>query len=410
MRYILRKCLQWSAGVITVFLLSAASAVVADDRALITIPVDSPAFVFSPGNWTGDAGRAGKLFRQTWNPGAYFRVSWESKNNKPIANILFDISSYTSKFPPPRVAYCIDGAWTIDAPCKEEVPIRNLVGAGKHELFVCVTSSQQVERWGSPGKSGLNIIKVTGLQVDADSKALPNPKHPKWAMIVGDSITEGNGASPLASYSSLIGQALTTQGYEYCINACGWSGWINKGDSPPGDVPGYYVISGSKDGMGGTYDADKSRWDKIDGNNHSLLDKKGHISADGTTGQEPSLILINYGTNDSFHHSNKSDTRASMEQCLAALRQSAPDASIVMLVPFGQYFAKEIHAAVDKHKKAYPNDRKTHVIDLGSGVARALSVRKSALGGAHPNDRGHAIFAARIIPQLMRILARDQQL
>ena len=41
-----------------------------------TIPVDSPAFLFSPGNWTGDAGRAGKEFRQTWYPGAYFRVTW----------------------------------------------------------------------------------------------------------------------------------------------------------------------------------------------------------------------------------------------------------------------------------------------------------------------------------------------
>ncbi len=46
----------------------------AADAALMTIPVDSPAFVFSPGNWTGDAGRAGKVFRQTWNPGAYYSV------------------------------------------------------------------------------------------------------------------------------------------------------------------------------------------------------------------------------------------------------------------------------------------------------------------------------------------------
>ena len=41
---------------------------------------------------------------------------------------------------------------------------------------------------------------------------------------VGDSITEGIGASELAVYSQLVGEALQTQGYEYCINACGWSG------------------------------------------------------------------------------------------------------------------------------------------------------------------------------------------
>ena len=81
----------------------------AADAALMTIPVDSPAFVFSPGNWTGDAGRAGKVFRQSWNPGAYFRVTWESKNPQPVAKLRFDISTYQSSFKPPLLAYAIDG-------------------------------------------------------------------------------------------------------------------------------------------------------------------------------------------------------------------------------------------------------------------------------------------------------------
>ena len=58
----------------------------------ITLHVDSPAFVFSPGNWTGDEGRSGKVFRQTWNAGAYFRVTWESSN--PEATL----SGYKSTF------------------------------------------------------------------------------------------------------------------------------------------------------------------------------------------------------------------------------------------------------------------------------------------------------------------------
>ncbi len=182
----------------------------------MTIPVDSPAFAFSPGNWTGDEGRAGKTFRQTWNPGAYFRVTWETRNPKPAAKILL-----------------------------------------------------------------------------------------------------------------------------YCINACGWSGWINKGDNPPGDVPGYYVIANSSNGTGGQYDDAASRWNKIDGNCHSLLDSRGHISAYGQVGQEPSLIMVNYGTNDALHKSNPSDAKASIIQSLAALRQSAPAVQIIVLIPFGQYYAKE---------------------------------------------------------------------
>lgn len=406
----IQRSLHWSAGAFSMLLLITATSAFADDKALMTIPVDSTAFAFSPGNWTGDAGRGGKLYRQTWNSYAYFSVKWETKNPKPIAKLLFDTSAYNKKFTSPRIAYCIDGAWTINVSCKKEIPIENLKRAGKHELFVCVTFSREIERWGAPGKSGRNVIRITGLQVNNNSNPLPNAKNEKWAMIIGDSITEGAGTSPLSPYSFLLGEALRIQNYEYCINACGWSGWLNRGDNPPGDVPGYYVISGSKDGKGGTYHEDKSRWNKIDGNNHSLLDNKGRISANGQVGQEPSLIFINYGTNDILHRSNKSDTCASMVQCLTALRKSAPKASIVMLIPFGQYYSKEIRNAVESHKKTHPDDKKIHVIDLGPGVAKALSVRKGALGGLHPNDRGHANFAVKIIPRLMRILALDKQL
>uniref|UniRef100_A0A6P4FC03 GPI-anchored protein PB15E9.01c n=1 Tax=Drosophila rhopaloa TaxID=1041015 RepID=A0A6P4FC03_DRORH len=41
--------------------------------AAYTLTVDSSAFLFSPGNWTGDEGRDGALWRSTWNPGAWFQ-------------------------------------------------------------------------------------------------------------------------------------------------------------------------------------------------------------------------------------------------------------------------------------------------------------------------------------------------
>lgn len=370
----------------------------------ITIPVDSPAVVFSPANWTGDDGRGGKLFRQTWNSGAYFRVIWESSNPKPAATLLLDASIYPPKFKTPQIAYCIDGVWKSKIPCANEVVIEDLKGAGRHELCVILHQSQQVQRWGSEGKSGVNVLRVTGLQVDAQSKPVPATSPSKWAMIVGDSITEGCGATELAAYSHLVGQALQTRGYEYCVNACGWSGWINKGDNPPGDVPGYYVVTNSSNGIGGQYDDAASRWNKIDGNRHSLLDSTGHISAYGNTGQEPALILINYGTNDALHQSNRSDTMASIVQNLAALRSSAPDAQIIVLIPFGQYYAKELKEAVAIHKKNHPADAKIAIIDLGPTVAKTLAARNGLMGGLHPNDRGHAIFAARIIPQITAIL------
>ena len=369
----------------------------AAEPSLMTIPVDSPAFMFSPGNWTGDDGRGGKVFRQTWNPGAYFRVAWETSNPQPTAKIIVDTKLC------PSVAYNIDGVWKSRLTSTSEIIINNIKGAGKHELSVYVHGSVQKSRWGGNGQSGLNVFRITGLQVDADSKPIITQPAAKWALIVGDSITEGCGASELTAYSHLVGQALQTQGYEYCISACGWSGWINKGDNPPGDVPGYYYISQSVNGVGGKYDDSLSRWNKIDGNNHSLLDATGQISAHGKTGQQPALIMINYGTNDQLHKSNPSDTMASIVQSLAALRKSAPAAQIVILIPFGQYYARELKAAVAIHQKANPADGKVAVIDLGPEIARTLAAN-GLLGSLHPNDRGHAIFAAKIIPQLLMIL------
>jgi lysophospholipase L1-like esterase len=116
--------------------------------------------------------------------------------------------------------------------------------------------------------------------------------------------------------------------------------------------------------------------------------------------------MINYGTNDILHKSNPSDTIASITQCLAALRASAPNAQIIILIPFGQYFARELKDAVDARKKARPADTKIAVIDLGPGVAKNLDYNEpnGLMGGLHPNDRGHANFAAAIIPQMVKLI------
>jgi len=384
------------------------SAKPATDQTWITIPVSSKAFMFSPGNWTGNNGRIGDGFRQTWNPGAYFCVAWETKNSKSFVRILFDTCGYTPDFKP-MIAYAVDGVWKSPVPVTNEIAIDEVSGNGKHELRVCfLQGSVQKERWGGNGKSGRNVIRVTGFRIDKES--VPSEVSPGsiWALIIGDSITEGNGATGMSGYSFLVGEALRTMGYEYCISACGWSGWINKGDVPPGDVPGYYFIRNSNKGSGGEYDDVASRWNKIDGNT-SLLDSRGNISANGQSGQEPGLIMINYGTNDILHHSNPDDTFASMVQSLAALRKSAPSAQIIIIIPFGQYFVSELKKAVEIHKKAHPKDKKIAIIDLGQGVAGTLEEKTHFMGSLHPNDRGHANFAAAIIPQMIDILLQNSK-
>lgn len=378
-------------------------------QAPLTIPVDSSAFVFSPGNWVGDSGRGGKIFRQTWNPGAYFRVTWESDTTNTVPTLLLDASTYDGSFNPPVLACNLDGIWTADLRCAKEVPVPGMdPRRKKHVLTGYLKTSPQVKRWGSEGTSGANIVRLAGLRVAAGSTPAADAAQPKWALIVGDSITEGVGANDLEGYSHLVGQAFRSRGYEYCVSACGWSGWLHRGDNPPGDVPGYYVISNSVNGVGGQYFDALSRWNKID-SLHSLLDAEGRVSAYGMTGQEPAAILINYGTNDAIHPTNAGDVRASMAQGLAALRIAAPGAHIFFIIPFGQFKAAEIRATVDAYRTAHPDDRKISIIDLGPDAARALTPKKGYWGDLHPNPRGHATFAAQIIAQVMAALHQAGQ-
>ena len=379
----------------------------AQDAAAMTIPVDSPAFVFSPGNWAGDSGRGGKIFRQTWNPGAYFRVTWDSETtNAPT--LLLDASIYDGSFPPPVLACNLDGIWSGELPCSKEVPVPGINSRIKtHVLTGYLKKSQQVKRWGTESASGANIIRLTGLRIATGSKPGADAAKPKWLLIVGDSITEGCGAYELEGYSHLVGQAFRSLGYEYSLSACGWSGWLHRGDNPPGDVPGYYVVTNSVNGAGGKYIDSMSRWNKID-SLHSLLDASGHISAYGATGQEPSVILINYGTNDAIHPADASDVKASMAQGLDALRKATPNAHIFILIPFGQYKAEEQRATVAAFQSAHPNDLNISIIDLGPDAARALTPQTGYWGGLHPNPRAHATFAAQIIAQMMTTLRSSQ--
>ncbi len=370
------------------------------------LQVDSGAFAFSPANWLGDEGREGSAFRETWNPGAYVRITWETQDAKVAPTLLLDTSVFPEKAKPPILACSLDGLWSGDVPCAPMITLPALSGPGKHSLTLYLKKSEQKDRWGSPGKAGTNILRLTGIRVDGDSKPLQeDPQLKPWALIVGDSITEGVGAYELEGYSHLVGQALLTQGYEYAISACGWSGWLHRGDNPPGDVPGYYVVTDSRKGTGGTYQEADSRWNKIDAN-HSLLDDRGHLSGYGLTGQEPSVILINYGTNDAIHKTNDSDLKASMSQCLVALRGAAPAAHIVLLVPFGQYRVKELRETVRDYLAAHPEDHRLTLLDLGPEVARSLGAN-GYWGGLHPNPRAHATLGSQVTAHLMAVIAKQ---
>ncbi len=368
-------------------------AAVPPTRADVTLPVNSPAARFSPATWAGDAGRGGALSRRTWNNGAWCVWRWSTTSATPRATL--QIANPT---PGSAVSYFLDGALTDNVPVPPSggIGIEGLAASGPHTLAVYTRNSRQTARWG-----GANAYTVTGLTLDGGAAPLAAPPLRPWVLIVGDSITEGiqaddGGDSSLRDYSFLVGQALSAAGFDYAVSACGYSGWIRPGDAQ-GDVPAYYPAPG------------EGRWDKIDVHT-SLLDSRGHLSAYGKTGQEPTAILFNYVVNECLSRSDKAAMRRSVTGALAALRRAAPRAETIVLVPpgladtrvypTGLAYIAALKAAVATYKAAHPGDRKTVLIDLGPRVARALGSPVYG-GGVHPHAAGHAYLAPLVLQAVL---------
>lgn len=375
-------------------------------QGMTILSVDSPSAHFSPGNWVGDAGRGGGGYRQSWYNGAYCTWTWSAAETAPTATLLI-----SNRTPGSAISYFIDGALVdnVAVPTDDAgIRITGISGAGMHVLTLYLRNSPQEGRWNES-----NACKITGLSVDADAKPGPAAPFRPWALIVGDSITEGiqadNGQDDhLSDYSFLVGQALRKEGYDYSLFACGYSGWLRPGDETQ-DVPPYYSISGSIDGTGGNYHAADSRWNKIDSTT-SLLDPLGRISAYGAAHQEPAAILINYGTNETINGSSLSDVQASVTQCLSALRGAAPNAWLCVIMPFGiqnraiypggDQYAHVIRAGVAAYRARHPSDLRVTLVDLGKPVANALASPPYG-AGVHPNAAGHAFLSSQLLPVLL---------
>ncbi len=85
-----------------------------------------------------------------------------------MARILWDTAMYRTNFKAPQIADVIDGVWHSKISCTNEISLAGIRDGGKHESTVYLIQSQQMKRWGSLGKSGLNVLRLTGLQRDSD--------------------------------------------------------------------------------------------------------------------------------------------------------------------------------------------------------------------------------------------------
>ncbi len=375
----------------------------------VNISPTSTARIESPGYWVNaGGGRTGGSSRQTWRIGSWVKYFWSTSSGSPTC--ILNMSNATAGS---EISFAINGTLTdgIVVPSSGGISLTSyLSGAGSYVLQVWYRNSALASRWNYS-----NALVDAGITVDGLSTPGTAPALRHWGLFVGDSITEGinsNGGSPdfITDYAFLLSQTLDQLGYDYGIDACGGRGYLLTGDSSiGGDVPAWYYVSG------GVYNASLSGWNKIDGSN-SLLDSNSQISAYGSTGTTPAIILINFGTNEAINTSSTSDLATAVQDALASLRAAAPSAQLRILLFFGAYtggagfysaataatYAAAIRNGVTNYLAANPGDTKTKLIDLGAIASTCL--QEFTANNIHPQQQGHAFGAAAIAGYLGQAL------
>lgn len=375
---------------------------VAVTTAPTAVAVNSPAFAFSPGNWSGDTGRGGSVYRRTWNNGAYFRFTGTASAS-PTWTLNLPVSPGTN-----IISYYVNGVLVDNVSANGPITLTGLIASASNSVEVVLRNSSQTNRW----NFGDDSLQLYGVNIDTSSSPGAASSSAAWVLGIGDSISEGIYADGVGNdnhlhcYTFETRRALNSQGYEYCNSACGNSGYLCTGDN--GDVPAYYLVTG------GVFNEASSRWDKID-QGISLLDTSGQISAFGTTGTPPAAIFINYGTNEYLQTKSTTDLQAAVTGCLSALRGAAPQAKIIPFIPFGlQNTAKypntayvaAIRAGVAAYLAANPSDTGVLLLDLGKTFANTIQgAGYINSDNIHPNVYGHALAAPMVTAALVQALA-----
>lgn len=412
----------------TVSLASSNNAGLANPTALsVTISsivsVNSTAFCFSPGNWTGDEGRSGSQWRRSaWN-GAWFRFVWNAGTN-PTAVVKIGNAKAGN-----LVSYFVNGVPTLRSAANADITLSNIIANSENRLdfYLSYSAITANARW--PVTTATELVQILGVQLDSGSSPAEAPAMRPYVVMIGDSITEGVNANNvvdnattyygdnLCDFSFFLAQALDEMGYDISMMANGGTGFSQSGD---GSVPYFYKITGSSGGQGGKLDSG-SRWNLIDSQT-SVLDSAGHWSAYGDTGEEPFAFYLNYGYNDAYYgHMTPSDFQAALTQSMEALRETAPNAWIVVQVPwsfrdkFGinsDLYLPLYQAAVTAYQTANPNDNKVTLLDFGEDISRMIN---TAYGGflasdkVHPTLHAHAMMAPRLTAKMASLFSTQSR-
>jgi lysophospholipase L1-like esterase len=284
----------------------------------------------------------------------------------------------------PMVRYSVDGGAYVDAripAAANTIALAAGLAAGNHTLEVILRSSEiNLNRWtpaagyDAPG----NVLRIRGLMIDSGATAAAAAARTYTALVFGDSISEGYyiGNSTRSSQMSDATQAwcwhlAQAMDSEVGVVAYASIGWKRAGTAGS-NIPTFHTI--------GTAASQSWQW---------MWNGVARSYA-----SEPDYIIVNLGTNDIRNSVSESDVQASATAWLADIRAACPNAIIYVIVPFGQFGAAPLAAAV-----IAAADSKVKLIDLGAEYSDGLlgataSGTRYSYDSVHPNVVGHLRLAA----------------
>ncbi len=344
------------------------------------VTVSDPNVFYSPYNWH----RSGSEYAQTPNPGAYMKVGFTGTS----LTMKIDVSSFTKANVPaghyPMVRYSIDNGPATDlqlTPLTASIECAKGLKEGSHTLlFQYVAGYVFLDFW-----SPINAIRVTGLTLDDGAKTVAPPQEKRFALFLGDSIT--NGDDNIATFKGGITNEVDTQdatiGYpsvvaaatkaEYGVVAYGGASWGST--AADGATPGLMTF-----------------W--------SMVDKEHSRLVDGKFSPIPDDIYVNMGE-------NRAPSQDDVINLASSLRSaSSLETNIFFIVPFSGRAREPIVRAVTRLQETAGWPPRLYLIDLGDNpYVGNRGPTMYSVDGQHPLATLDGILGAQIVAERARLLA-----
>jgi lysophospholipase L1-like esterase len=275
----------------------------------VIIDPTNAALLYSPFNWSVSSGIAASI-----NSGAYIRTIFTGTS----VAVTFNTSPNAAPFSQ-VVARVDNGPWQLFILASGNPTFTVATGLENHKHLFEIrikSTSETINRW----VSSQTVVQITSIVLDASATVqLPHRKS-KTLLLYGDSITEGvriisgdqtdtNNNDNRCCYSSVM---LDSIDCEYGIVGFGATGLTQGGT---GGVPA----------LGSTY--------------NYIMSGVARVFT-----PQPDFILLNEGTNDDS--ATSTTYIANYTTILNALHSVAPNATIMLIVPFNQHRITEIATLV----------------------------------------------------------------